>query len=262
MANKRTRDRQLAKLAVRRQAERRARQRKRNAALVGGVIGLVAVIIAVYLFATGDEPAKRAAPNPPKLEPVAPERAPKQVWCGAKAPKNGEDPRPQFAEQPAMAIDPGATYIVTMETSCGTIELELFAGKAPTTVNSFVFLAREAFYDGLRFHRVVPGFVIQGGDPLGSGSGGPGYQFPNELAKGEEFDRGGVLAMANSGPDTNGSQFFITLDETPQLTPDRYTIFGEVTEGLDVAERIADVPATEEIADESVYIDRVTIREK
>jgi len=262
MANKRTRDRQLAKLAVRRQAERRARQRKRNAALVGGVIGLVAVIIAVYVYATGDEPAKRAAPNPPKLEPVTPERAPKQVSCGAKAPKNRKDPRPQFAEPPAMAIDPGATYLVTMETSCGTIELELFDGKAPTTVNSFVFLAREGFYDGLRFHRVVPGFVIQGGDPLGSGSGGPGYRFPNELAKGEEFDRGGVLAMANSGPDKNGSQFFITLDETPQLTPDRYTIFGEVTEGLDVAEKIADVPATEEIADESVYIDEVTIREK
>jgi cyclophilin family peptidyl-prolyl cis-trans isomerase len=148
-----------------------------------------------------------------------------------------------------------------MRTSCGTIELDLFADGAPTTVNSFVFLAREGFYDGLTFHRIVPGFVIQGGDPAGDGTGGPGYQFDNEQPKGQTYDGPGVLAMANSGPDTNGSQFFITLARSDALTPEAYTIFGRVTEGQDIVDRIAAVPLNGETPVDPVYIESVKISE-
>ena len=270
MANKRARDRHLAKLAARRQAERRAKRRRRNAAIgVGAAVALVAVA-AGYLAVRGGggeasatssaTPQASATPaRATKTGSVEPKPAPRTVACGASAPEDATSPKPQYSSAPPQTIDTKATYSVAMRTSCGTIDMMLLADKAPIAANNFVFLARHGFYDGLRFHRVVPGFVIQGGDPLGDGTGGPGYQFQNEVAKGETFDRPGLVAMANSGPNTNGSQFFITVGKATNLTPEQYTIFGEVTRGLDVADRIADVPAANEQAKQAVYIESVKI---
>ncbi|GAA5529785.1 peptidylprolyl isomerase [Herpetosiphon gulosus] len=147
----------------------------------------------------------------------------------------------QYASEPAMTIDVNKQYIATLKTQKGDIVIELNAKNAPRTVNNFVFLAREGFYDNVTFHRVIPGFMAQGGDPTGTGMGGPGYQFVNEYEDTTSnllFDKAGVLAMANAGPNTNGSQFFITLAPAQHLTPDAYTIFGQVTAGQDVVDQI------------------------
>lgn len=142
----------------------------------------------------------------------------------------------QWSSSPALEIDTNKRYRATLETSKGTIVLELFPKQAPLTVNNFVFLARQGFYDGLTFHRYVPGFVIQGGDPTGTGSGGPGYKFKDEPIVEEYID--GTVAMANAGPNTNGSQFFICLGDQRRNLAKSYTIFGRVTEGLEVAHKL------------------------
>ena len=123
-----------------------------------------------------------------------------------------------------------------IKTNKGTIEFQLYADKAPKTVSNFIYLAEKGFYDGLTFHRVVPGFVIQGGDPTGTGSGGPGYQFEDEKVQGDY--KAGTVAMANSGPNTNGSQFFICIEGQPTL-PKQYNLFGQVVSGMDVVSKIA-----------------------
>ena len=140
-----------------------------------------------------------------------------------------------YAKPPEMAIDPKKAYSATIETSAGTMKAELFAAEAPKTVNNFVFLARDGFYDGVIFHRVIRGFMIQGGDPKGTGSGGPGYRFDDEPVK-RPYKRG-TLAMANAGPNTNGSQFFVM--HADYALPPSYTIFGKLTEGEDVVDAIA-----------------------
>ncbi len=145
----------------------------------------------------------------------------------------------QWDQPPKMQIDPNKQYTATLDTAKGKIVIELFADKAPLTVNNFVFLAREGFYDGVTFHRVIKGFMAQGGDPTGTGAGGPGYQFGDETDNGLVFDQAGLLAMANAGPGTNGSQFFITYAETPHLNGN-HTIFGKVTSGLEVALSLAE----------------------
>jgi cyclophilin family peptidyl-prolyl cis-trans isomerase len=139
----------------------------------------------------------------------------------------------QFTICPPMTIDPTKTYIATMSTEKGDIELELYADAAPIAVNSFLFLAENGWFDGVTFHRVLPGFVAQAGDPTGTGFGGPGYAFDNEISPDLKFDQAGVLAMANAGPGSNGSQFFITFGPTPDLDGG-YTIFGRVISGMDV----------------------------
>jgi peptidyl-prolyl cis-trans isomerase B (cyclophilin B) len=139
----------------------------------------------------------------------------------------------QWTTPPAMTIDTAKTYLATVETTRGTIVVALEAKHAPKTVNNFVFLAREGFFDGVVFHRVIAGFVVQGGDPTGTGRGGPGYRFEDEVV-GNPLKHGTcVLSMANAGPGTNGSQFFITLAPQPHLDG-RHTVFGAVTEGKDV----------------------------
>jgi cyclophilin family peptidyl-prolyl cis-trans isomerase len=138
-----------------------------------------------------------------------------------------------YRTPPMMEIDPTKTYVATIETEKGDIVLELFADKAPTTVNNFVFLARQGFYDGTTFHRVLPDFMAQAGDPTGSGMGGPGYRFSDEFHPTLKHDGPGVLSMANAGPHTNGSQFFITYVSTCWLDG-RHAVFGKVTEGLNV----------------------------
>ncbi|MBN1286022.1 MAG: peptidylprolyl isomerase [Anaerolineae bacterium] len=147
------------------------------------------------------------------------------------------DDLPQWSAPPEMVIDPNKTYYATFVTAKGDIVVELFADQAPITVNNFVFLAREGFYDNTSFHRVIDGFMAQGGDPSGTGRGGPGYTFEDETDNGLTFDEPGLLAMANAGSDTNGSQFFITYAPTEWLDGN-HTIFGKVIEGMDIAEAL------------------------
>ena len=132
-----------------------------------------------------------------------------------------------------MQIDPSKKYTARMETDKGPMVIELFADKTPITVNSFVFLAREGFYDGVIFHRVIGNFMVQGGDPTGTGRGGPGYKFQDEFHPSLKHDKRGILSMANAGPGTNGSQFFITHGPTPHLNG-RHSVFGQLVEGEDV----------------------------
>ena len=139
----------------------------------------------------------------------------------------------KYASAPAMTIDPKKKYTVTFETSRGTITADLFADRAPTTVNNFVYLAKDGFYDGLLFHRVINDFMIQGGDPTGTGSGGPGYKWPDEKAALGIKHEVGSLSMANAGPNTNGSQFFITHIATDWLNG-KHAVFGKVTSGQDI----------------------------
>lgn len=141
-----------------------------------------------------------------------------------------------MAQAPDMEIDLNTIYEVTIETPRGTIVCDLDPRLAPVTVNNFVAQTRKGFYDGLTFHRVVPDFVVQGGDPDGTGRGGPGYKFSDEPVRGEYTL--GALAMANSGPDTNGSQFFICIDDCQRKLAKSYNLFGYVTSGMDVAQAI------------------------
>jgi peptidylprolyl isomerase len=256
--SRRTRRKQLDKLAARRAAERRRRRRQRVVAgTVAGALALGAVGYAgwVFLFSGEDEePAQpQAAPSPsssPSTElPVA---------CGAEVPPVASTEKPQYANPPQMRIDPKEEYTAVIDTSCGPIRVELLARETPETVNNFVFLARETFYDGLTFHRVEPGFVIQGGDPSGNGTGGPGYQFQDEIVDRLTFDEPGLLAMANSGPDTNGSQFFITLGPAEHLNG-MHTIFGRVRAGMDVAREIEALGAPGGSTSARIFIERVRI---
>ncbi len=163
-----------------------------------------------------------------------------------------------YSAPPQMTIDPQHSYTAKIETSAGTLTAELFPGDAPQTVNNFVFLAREGFYDGVIFHRVIKGFMIQGGDPTGTGRGGPGYQFDDEPVR-RSYERG-ILAMANAGKNTNGSQFFV-MHADYQLPPN-YTIFGRLTDGEDVLDKIATAATgSQDRPLEPVSIDSVEISE-
>lgn len=168
----------------------------------------------------------------------------------------------QFTYCPPMAIDMLKQYTATVKTTKGDIVIELYADKAPLAVNSFIFLARNVWFNGVTFHRVIPGFVAQAGDPSGTGYGGPGYAFKNEIAPGLKFDREGVVGMASAGPDSNGSQFFITLGPAPNLDGS-YTIFGQVISGMDVVKSLTprDTSKTTDLPPGDV-ITSVTITEK
>lgn len=143
----------------------------------------------------------------------------------------------QWSSPPAMQIDPTKNYRATIETNRGTIEIELYPQYAPKTVNNFVFLSQEGFYDGITFHRVISDFMIQGGDPTGTGRGGPGYKFEDEVKGNPLTHESGVISMANAGPNTNGSQFFITHAPQPHLNG-KHTVFGKVIHGKDVVDAI------------------------
>jgi peptidyl-prolyl cis-trans isomerase B (cyclophilin B) len=255
---RKTRHRQLARVAVRRQAERRRRQRQRATVIaVALVVALIGGVVAFAAF-TGSEtpPAASGTPTP---QPVA---------CGATAPADASKQPQEFANPPPMKIDPKKTYTATLDTSCGTIAIQLLADEAPETVNSFMFLAGKGYFDGTHFHRIDTSIdIIQGGDPTGTGEGRPGYTIPDELTGNESYGPG-VVAMANAGPNTGGSQFFIVygpkghnLDSAPN-----YTIFGRIVKGLAVVKRIAKIPVQDTSAgpagqqpSETVYIDKVTV---
>jgi cyclophilin family peptidyl-prolyl cis-trans isomerase len=163
-----------------------------------------------------------------------------------------------------MTTDQNKTYTATMKTNYGDIVIQLFPKEAPVTVNNFVFLARQGFYDGVKFHRVINGFMIQGGDPTGTGMGGPGYQFKDELPTTRSYTKG-IIAMANAGANTNGSQFFIMLADYPLAK--NYSIFGQVTGGQDVVDKIGNVPVDDPNSQSpkptvDVHINTITITEK
>ena len=167
----------------------------------------------------------------------------------------------QWNRPPEQIIDPTKRYSAEMDTSMGMITIALDPIAAPKTVNSFVFLAREGFYEGVIFHRVIQGFVLQGGDPTGTGTGGPGYRFDDELPKAGQYEIGS-LAMANAGPNTNGSQFFIISGPQGASLPPQYSLFGKVVKGLDVVDQIEKVPTgAGDRPKTDVVINSVTITE-
>ena len=194
------------------QASRRAARNARrfNNRLIAVGIFVVVLIALIYAVSRSAQKPAETAANMPTL-------------VGTK----------QYSSAPPMLIDPTKQYTATVKMAKGgEFVIQLYPDKAPITVNSFVFLARQGYFDGVAFHRVLEGFMAQGGDPNGTGTGGPGYQFVNENSD-LTFDKAGVVAMANAGPDTNGSQFFITFGPTPSLNGS-YTIFGQVISGMDV----------------------------
>ena len=165
----------------------------------------------------------------------------------------------QFSSPPAMMLDEASDYVADFRTNYGNFRVELLASQTPITVNNFVFLARQGFYDGLTFHRVIDGFMVQGGDPTGTGGGHPGYRFGDEIVPGLAFDAPGKLAMANSGPGTNGSQFFITVAAADWLNGN-HTIFGAVAEGQSVVDAISRVSTgARDVPLRPVVIERIDI---
>lgn len=206
---------------------------------IGGAAMLILVAAAVVWFTAGPGASSPPLPTP---SPAKEETS--------SMPEDPADRNDMYSAPPEMMIDPTRSYEATIVTEKGEIVVELDPGAAPETVNNFVFLARQGFYDELTFHRVEPGFVIQGGDPLGSGTGGPGYTVPGEIQLGHVR---GAVAMARRADQVNperassGSQFYITLDETPHLDG-AYTVFGEVAAGMDVVESIAPGDVIDSIA--------------
>jgi cyclophilin family peptidyl-prolyl cis-trans isomerase len=173
----------------------------------------------------------------------------------------GESPKRQkFDGPPPMCIDPAKRYTAEMVTSKGSMTIALDPSGAPKTVNNFVVLARYHYFEGIVFHRVIPGFVLQGGDPEGSGRGGPGYRFEDELPKPGRYELGS-LAMANSGPDTNGSQFFVISGPQGVRLPPSYSLFGKVISGLDVVAAVDAIGTSSGKPKERVVIESVTITE-
>lgn len=210
------------------------------------LLPLSALLAILFLLACAIQPPPPATPTP------IPEGAPTPIRIAdTPTPPSVSTPTPQveqlpggrtykqYSVPPLMTIDQAARYSAKLTTNKGDISIELFASEAPITVNNFVFLAGEGFYNGVPFHRVIRDFMVQTGDPSGLGSGGPGYPF-----KDEPVSRGyskGIVAMANAGPDTNGSQFFIVHGDNVKLPPS-YTIFGQVTSGIDTVDQIANTP--------------------
>ncbi|MFQ6059373.1 MAG: peptidylprolyl isomerase [Anaerolineae bacterium] len=232
------------RLARRRAPESLLDRLKANPWALAAIIGvvIVAVLGLGYLLGRGrgaPPPTPEAAPL--TVSPALTETAEVTATVPVLTPTTAPVSRKTYSQPPTMTIDVNKTYVATIETDKGDIVIELYPQDAPQTVNNFVFLAREGFYDGLTFHRVEPGFVIQGGDPKGDGTGGPGYTLPAEIKRPHPE---GAVAMARLGDDVNperrssGSQFYITLAPQPSLDG-KYTVFGQVTEGMDVVRSIA-----------------------
>ena len=196
--------------------------------ILSGMISIILVLVTLSFVSCGEAAAPTPAPAP------APTPAPAQPPEPPSEPVVKPEPK-TYSEPPQMMIDTSKKYTAVIVTEKGSLVLELFAKDVPVTVNNFVFLATEGFYNGSTFHRVIPGFMVQGGDPSGTGRGGPGYEFEDEFTDHKHV--AGALSMANKGPNTNGSQFFITF--TPQHALDgKHTVFGQLTEGTDVLESL------------------------
>jgi peptidyl-prolyl cis-trans isomerase B (cyclophilin B) len=258
-----TRRRELARLKARREAERR-RARRRRAMLLYGSIGVVVLVLAVVggLLRADDEPEPAAPAAAQDARADAP-TAPTTVACGGKTPPNVN--RPKLDRPPKSAAQANQRYEATLTTSCGAITFLLDPKAAPITTYNFVYLSQRHFYDSTWFHRIVPGGpnnigVIQGGDPQGTGEGGPGYSIKDELPKGKSPYKKYTVAMANSGPNSGGSQFFISTQDNK--LDSNYSLFGKVIKGQDVVDKIAKIQTAGERGDtptEAVWIEKVEI---
>lgn len=233
----RIRENQAKKAQAEAAKERRGKLRRRAIFIA---IGAILAIVAIYFVSRGSSSTSAApkastsgssttttAANSKAVPPVCP-------------PASGSATREiAFTKAPPMCINPTAKYTAVVTTDVGTFDIALNAKEAPKTVNNFVFLARYHFYNGLTFHRVIPGFVVQGGDPTGTGAGGPGYTIPDEFPKAGSYKIGSV-AMANTGqPNSGGSQFFIIVGAQGEQLPPKYSLFGQVTSGMSVVQKIA-----------------------
>lgn len=258
--NKRERQKQARheKIEELRRNEQRQAKRRRGLLIGLGVAAFLAFAIGYSVLTAGDDDDQVATTEEPSESETSTEEETSTEDDGTSDTTASESAKPlpcpdpaadverttEFPAAPETCIDPGVDYSATMVTDAGTIEIDLLEDEAPVTVNNFVYLARYQYYDGLDFHRVIPDFVLQGGDPNGDGTGGPGYQFEDELPEPEDYEAGS-LAMANSGPDTNGSQFFIVTSEQGAETlveavggTANYSLFGRVTSGMDVVAAI------------------------
>lgn len=244
-------------------AERRAAQRRR---VIAGVGALALVAAVVFLVSRAQDDKTRAQDD--KTDVAT--KGNKEAKAGAKIPISADCPKADgsspkkttFTKAPGNCIDVSKTYTAQVKTTKGDFTITFDPKRAPKTVNNFVVLARHHFYDGIKFHRIIPGFVVQGGDPKGNGSGGPGYQFADELPKQGDY-KIGSLAMANSGPNTNGSQFFVITGPQGVSLPPQYSLFGQVTAGMDVVKAIEKIGSPGEgTPKEEVKMQTVTITEK
>lgn len=251
MTQNKVQQRARAKRDAEKAARKRAEKMRKVRAGVASVVVIAVIVVAILTLAGGDD--KKTSGRTPGDKKTGAKAA-----CGGAA-RDKYEPK-KYDAPPKMTIDTKKTYTATLDTSCGQITVALLDDTAPKTVNNFVFLARDGFYDQTIFHRVIKGFMAQGGDPLGTGTGDPGYKFEDEIKPTDKLDAPGILAMANSGPNTNGSQFFITEVPTPHLNG-KHTIFGRVTKGLDVVKRIADVNKDGEKPNPPVVLYKVTIKE-
>ncbi|MGC8480345.1 MAG: peptidylprolyl isomerase [Acidimicrobiales bacterium] len=212
-----------ARVRAEREAINKRKKLRTRGILIGGAV--VAVIIIFYLINRSNNATKATLTS-----------AQASVTCPAA---DGSSPKIRhFTQAPPMCISTSKNYTATIVTDVGTFKVKLDPKTAPLTTNNFVFLARYHYFDGIIFHRVIPGFVVQGGDPTGTGTGGPGYTFKDELPKKGAYKLGSV-AMANSGPNTNGSQFFIVVGPSGEQLPPQYSLFGQVTSGMSVVNKIA-----------------------
>ena len=253
-------------------AKRQQRRRQgRNLAIILGLLIVVAFLVSLGGAGDDDDPVETAASS----TTASPDGTVTTLPAATAGPAIGDTPCPPvegaaertttFTSGPQACIDPAKAYSASIETSRGTFVVSLDAANAPKTVNSFVFLARNRFFEGVTFHRIIPGFVVQGGDANGvpPGTGDPGYSFADELpVTGPPYYEVGSLAMANSGPGTNGSQFFVvTGDQGVQLQPN-YSLFGKVTEGMDVVLAIEATGSADGTPTEPTTITKVTITEQ
>jgi len=249
---KANRQARLAELEVEETKEAREQTTRRLGTFIGiGAAIIAAIVLIAFLMGRGDdEPETSFAPTPvPQITADEPTAVPAQLldavpvdfepWSGTGA-LSAVTPAARvgaYTEAPPMTVDATNAYSAGLNTDSGKIRINLFADEAPLAVNNFVSLARDGFYDGVIFHRVLADFMAQAGDPAGIGTGGPGYSFADEFDSPRVFDKPGILAMANSGPATNGSQFFITLVPTPHLD-NKHTIFGELAEDPEILSNI------------------------
>ncbi len=274
------RERQKANRQARLEEQRKVESRDnlRQRITTGVIIGLlvVAAVVLIWFAGRGDDTAADNTFDPEINTTASTEPLPEPVELVAPAPgaaidgptecpaEDGSSERTtSFAEAPPMCIDESATYLAQVSTSRGDFTIELDAAAAPETVNNFVVLARYGYYDGVSFHRIIPGFVVQGGDAVGSplGTGGPGYQFDDEVPEEGAYQVGSV-AMANSGPNTNGSQFFVVTGDQGAALPPLYSLFGTVTDGLDVVTDIESTGNQAGAPTEETVIESVTVTEQ
>ena len=236
---------------------KKAARRELARRLVNGLgFGLIVALALIFLSSRGSKQ--------PELPEAYLQFRERPTACGAEAPS--PEQLMSFEAPEPNQVPPGTTATATIHTSCGPIVIELEPDTYPQTVNSFVFLSRQGFYDGTVFHRVVKDFLIQGGDPKADGTGGPGYTIADEWPpEGFTYERG-VVAMANSGRNTTGSQFFIVIGPDAEVLPPRFNVLGRVVDGFDVLDRIAEVPTARQAATveeslplEAIYIESITV---